>query len=354
MADTIIPRPPADPASFDEFGCNVFDAAPATPDRLAPTVRFRRQVATFDVPMGDGRSLQFWGFKDPDVSGGDRVWPSQTIRVNQGSIVHCELRPMINNHTIHWHGIEPTPMNDGVGHTSFEVKSQYTYQFFASQAGTYFYHCHKNTVLHFEMGMYGLLIVDPPTGPGRLYQALATDDITPLEARDLAYGSEALWVYDDVDPRWHNFDHAAGLCGDDVGLDRFNPQYFLCTGVPSNLSLQDGRTVASVFRNRSALLRILNASYSTLRVTFPFKCYIAEADGRPLRWNPVRGCYSRPKVIEAGQSITLTPAQRRGIIVRHADLVPGTSYEVEAEFLHWVTNQPHPNGRLVTKVNAYR
>ena len=113
--------------------------------------------------MKDGSQLQFWGFKDPNVSGSDSPWPSKTIRVKQGQIFHCEFKPTKGAHTIHWHGIEPTPMNDGVGHTSFEVKSSYTYQWCAHQAGTYLYHCHKNTVLHFEMGMYGVLIVDPVT-----------------------------------------------------------------------------------------------------------------------------------------------------------------------------------------------
>ncbi|WP_119681249.1 multicopper oxidase domain-containing protein [Indioceanicola profundi] len=355
MSDEIIvARPPVDPGAFDEFGCRVYEASPSTPDRLTPTVRFHRQVADFSVTMADGKVLPFWGFKDPNESGGDRIWPSKIIRVNQGSVVHCELKPAKNTHTIHWHGIEPTPMNDGVGHTSFEVKSDYTYQWYASQAGTYFYHCHKNTVLHFEMGMYGMLIVDPPNGPGRLYAHRGADNLFPLEPRDLAYAAEAIWVYDDVDPRWHTLDHSAGICGEDVGLDRFEPKYFLCSGVPHNQTMTNAVTSIHVARNKNVLLRVLNASYSTLKVTFPFRCYIAEADGRPLRWNPAQGDYSQPKVIEAGESIILTTAQRRGIIVRGADLTPSTSYTVRADFLHWVTNQPHSGGQVLTKVNVAR
>ncbi|WP_162937814.1 multicopper oxidase domain-containing protein [Indioceanicola profundi] len=349
--ETIIPRAPADPEAFDEFGCRVFASSPATPDRLTPTVRFHRQVADFSVTMADGKVLPFWGFKDPDDSGGDRTWPSKIIRVNEGSVVHCELKSGKNTHTIHWHGIDPTPMNDGVGHTSFEVKSDYTYQWYASQAGTYFYHCHKNTVLHFEMGMYGMLIVDPPNGPGRLYAARSTDDISPLEPRDLAYAAEAIWIYDDVDPRWHELSHQAGICGEDVGLDRFEPKYFLCSGIPNSRTLTQANTVVNVPRSRTALIRVLNASYSTLHVTFPFPCYIAESDGRPQRWNPTRGDYARPERIEADQPILMTSAQRHGILVRHADVAPGT-YTVRAEFLHWITHRPHAGGQVLTRVNV--
>ena len=153
----------SDPEEYDTFGCHPFENNPATPDRIAQQVFVRRQVSDWNVNMKDGTQLQFWGFKDPDVSGSDSPWPSKTIRVKQGQIFHCEFKPSKGAHTIHWHGIEPTPMNDGVGHTSFEVKSSYTYQWCAHQAGTYLYHCHKNTVLHFEMGMYGVLIIDPVT-----------------------------------------------------------------------------------------------------------------------------------------------------------------------------------------------
>ena len=248
---TTIYRPISDPQEFDTFGCHPFEKNPATPDRIAQQVFLRRQVSDWNVVMKDGSQLQFWGFKDPNISGSDSPWPSMTIRVKQGQIVHCEFRPSKGAHTIHWHGIEPTTMNDGVGHTSFEVDDIYTYQWCAHQAGTYLYHCHKNTVLHFEMGMYGVLIVDPITkspdtkNPNYLY-----DPFTPgstAEAPGITagapYGAELILVFDDVDPVWHKLSHNAGMCGDDVGLDKFNPRYFLINGVHNGITQTDKRTV---------------------------------------------------------------------------------------------------------------
>jgi FtsP/CotA-like multicopper oxidase with cupredoxin domain len=87
--------------------------------------------------------------------------------VSREKIVHALVTAQGNTHTLHFHGIEPTPMNDGVGRDSFELSSSYVYQWQPSFAGTYFYHCHKNTTLHFEMGLFGLLVIDPSTGPGR-------------------------------------------------------------------------------------------------------------------------------------------------------------------------------------------
>jgi hypothetical protein len=64
-------------------------------------------------------------------------------------------------HTIHWHGIEPTPINDGVGHCSMEI-GNYVYQWQPNFTGTYFFHCHRNTMQHFEFGLFSLLPIDPP------------------------------------------------------------------------------------------------------------------------------------------------------------------------------------------------
>jgi hypothetical protein len=97
---------------------------------------------------------------NPATRGGN--YPAAAIRMPRGVIFHAETQGHgPPPHTIHWHGIEPTPMNDGVGHCSMEI-GQYLYQWQPNAIGTYFYHCHRNTVQHFEFGMFGLLIVDPP------------------------------------------------------------------------------------------------------------------------------------------------------------------------------------------------
>ena len=281
-------------------------------------------------------------------------WPSKLIRVKQGQVVHCEMKPAKNTHTIHWHGIEPSPYNDGVGHTSFEVKSQYTYQWCPHQAGTYLYHCHKNTVLHFEMGMYGVLIVDPHRHRDRL----PTRNWPMIHGRgDSAYGiqpgapyaTELILVFDDIDPRWHTIDHNAGMCGDDVGLDRFEPKYFVISGVPNNKTQTDARTAVKAKVGTNVLVRLANASYSRLGVKLPIDAWVVEIDGRPLRYNPGKGSYSKPFKIPANTEFELATAQR------YALWIPGIkagSHSITGTFRHWITNKMHPGGQAIAKIIA--
>lgn len=357
---TTIYRPISDPREFDEFGCHPYENDPATPDRTTRQVLVRRQVSSWDVAMKDGTNVKFWGFRDPDESGGDSTWPSKTIRVKQGQVFHGELKPSKGAHTIHWHGIEPTSMNDGVGHTSFEVKSSYTYQWCAHQAGTYLYHCHKNTVLHFEMGMYGVLIVDPTmkspdaNNPNYLYDPYEPGSAVeaPGITAGAPYGTESILVFDDVDPVWHalgDLDHNAGMCGDDVGLDKFNPVHFLINGVHNGRTQTDRRTVTATTAGKNVLVRLANASYCRLYVTLDVDAWIVEVDGRPLRTNAAKGAFAKPKLLPSGTRLEVAVAQRYALWI--PAIAKGT-YTITGKFHHWITNRRYADGQAIARILA--
>ncbi len=330
------PKNVYNPTFFSAFANDVPFASPVTPDVLSPARAFVRNVFTgLLVPMPNGTGnpipVEFWGFKDPLHPA---TFPSETIRVVEGEIFHCTLNSSGNTHTIHWYGMEPTPMNDGVGNLTFEVDASYTYQLQANSAGTYFYHCHKNTVLHFEMGMYGLLLVDPPNpngtgvplqppypngGPGFVRRG---NEVVP-------YDVEAIWVTDDVDPRWHRLGHDAGFGSGttldpfpSAGLNVFNPQYFLISGVPQpwcgNLPadpLHPG-VAATVRVGETLLVRLISAAYSlNIFQILGLDAEIIAMDGRALGQTPYTQ-YSQPLTISAGTVFELTAAQRFDLLIK--------------------------------------
>ena len=221
-------------------------------------------------------------------------FPAATVRVPRGVVFHGRAAGAPSPHTIHWHGIEPTPLNDGVGHCSMEFGS-YTFQWKPNFIGSYFYHCHRNTVQHFEFGLFGFLIIEPPDAftvndvsrdpaavpifqpsnngtnyprrtaanlakfpqfPGFNSNPLHTPDpagVFPTDphAFTVPYDVEALWVLDDIDSKWHNqfapgdhttFPQHGSIPGvNDLfhqnpggggffAFNNYNPDYFLCTG----------------------------------------------------------------------------------------------------------------------------
>lgn len=325
--------------NFQTFGCNVFQESPPTPDRLTPDISFVRQVVSSgQLTAPNGARLRYWAFEDP-ANPVRTPYPSPLIRVREGEVVHVKLLTAKNQHTIHHHGIEPSTMNDGVGHVSFEVKNEYTYQWKPSNPGTYFYHCHRNTPLHFEMGMFGGIIVDPPEGPGYLYSSPVPN------APNQRYQVERLWVCDDMDIRWHNVigqNHDAGQCGENVGMNRFEPQYFLINGVFNNYTLTDQKVAATARIGETVLLRILNASYSILRVTFQTSVTCVSCDGHRLG----KEAWNAPIVFPANTPIELTSAARLDFLFKATR--PGV-IGVKIEFLHWITRRVQDYGRGVAK-----
>jgi len=312
-----------------------------------------------------------WVIEDPDApSAQQRTFPSRTIRIPQGALVHADVGCQGNTHTIHWHGIEPTPMNDGVGHTSFEVDGHFNYQFQPRQAGTFFYHCHKNTVLHFEMGLYGLLIIDPPDpaapavpvtysvgGPG----FVARFNPLALVSTDHAihYDVEAFWVADSIDSRWHTLGHNAFMqkCDDqhpvdpdtftqDGFLNDFRPDIFVLTGIPRRIndttpfaatdSPLFGSLVAPTVKvGQTLLIRVLNADYIIQRFTLGVDAEVIAMDGHALGVPPFQK-YSNLIPLPSGTPFQLTSAMRWDLIVKPtvAGPIPAT-----VEFINQITGK---------------
>ena len=93
--------------------------------------------------------------------------PGPVLRVTEGQSLKVRVRNLLPEPTtVHWHGV-PVPLGmDGVpGITRPPVESgqEFTYEFVARPAGTYFFHPHVG--LQLDQGLYGILIVDPAT-PG--------------------------------------------------------------------------------------------------------------------------------------------------------------------------------------------
>ena len=317
MAGSLVPidqNRPADLTQAVHYGHNYPEAGPDTPGKVRPDAVFVRKVFNDKLRFSDGADVEYWAFKDPND---DKPFPSTPIRARQGQIIHTVLDAAINVHTIHHHGIEPSTFNDGVPDTSFNVKNQYTYQWRASRAGTFWYHCHRNAPLHVQMGMFGFVVIDPPSGPGLLYVGGPRYDV------------EALWGTYDVDPSWRQYNHAGGeknAIADGTRLNRFRPRYFTVNGVDAGQSLRSPKTTVRARVGQRVLLRHLTGAYFPNVVRFPeaLRPVVHMSDGEPL---------PAPTPLP-GNVLRTTSAERYDLILTPDR--PGT-HTVTYEFRHWLT-----------------
>lgn len=375
---------------------NITDPFP-TPDLIAnPQASLRRsgrrQLEIFAPgDAGANNEIGVWSFRD-DINGDVEIWPAPTIRVAEGQLVHSALNNQHGTHTIHHHGIEPTAVNDGVGHLTMEIGGHfdgvdggtgpgglYTYQWRAAEAGTYFYHCHRNTTLHFELGMYGMLIVDPPAPVGAGIQAPYVDGgpgYTRLANATTRYDKETFWVADDIDISWRNLDKSFGVQELDSptapftggfqnipsgGLNDFEPDFFVVTGVtvgtngvlelPSAAQLERNPALETLYSfirpgilaGQKLLIRALNASYCTTVWRFPVSVdgTVTAIDARTLGYSANGfGSYSEPFRLSdlpsdqfGFRKFELTTAQRWDILI---DTAAVGTHEVLVEFRHWL------------------
>ena len=367
IADWVLASPRPSHVEHEQFATQVamssgqpHEGSPVTEFRQTPDRAFNLKFFNRRMRFPDGAEHLIWSFESP-TSG--RAFPAPLIRVTEGETVHATLKPSKGPHTIHWHGIEPDPRNDGVGHTSFEVTGEYTYQWLpqvsvpgdvnCGTSGTYFYHCHVNTALHVQMGMFGPVIIDPIVDPA--YPVSPGARRASIDGPQYDIATETLLLPYGVEPRWHGLNHAAGLSGEDVGLNRFEPTHFYVLG--GNLA-QPGTPggVATLSQMQAnvkrpgrfpTLLRINNASYFPTRVRFTDHLnqpvVMAEAlghDGRTYRDTSDPAAPSRP-VGAAGNPI-MTSVVAFGAAERYNVLLhPPTAgdFRIHIDWDDWITEK---------------
>ncbi|THF68179.1 copper oxidase [Deinococcus sp. Arct2-2] len=124
---------------------------------------FTLEVHRVQTEIAPGVSVQQWAFGFP---GQPATVPGPELHVKLGEHVRITLHNTHDQpHALHLHGITSLSQEmDGVPHLSHEVLpgQSFTYEFVATEAGTHAYHCHFQTNVHLDMGMYGALIVEDP------------------------------------------------------------------------------------------------------------------------------------------------------------------------------------------------
>ncbi len=116
------------------------------------------------------KTVNFTGKEVQALAINDQI-PGPTLHFKEGDTVTINVyNHLKEGTTIHWHGlIVPWNMDgvEGVSQEPIPPGGVYHYQFTLKQSGTYWYHAH--TGLQEQEGMYGAIIIDPPTPPAYHY-----------------------------------------------------------------------------------------------------------------------------------------------------------------------------------------
>ena len=255
------------------------------PDAVTLTVSDMMTTTT----LSDGRVINAWSFS----AGGsgfnsDRLSPGPVVECLENTPMNLTLSTMMA-HTIHLHGLDVDTINDGVPSTSFYVvggmggvmpapmippaiagypsqASPHTYMFTPRFAGTYMYHCHVDTVLHMEMGMWGTIIVRPADG-----------NRNTVWTGGPQFDKEYIWHLHTYDSSWHTQTQSSPVTA------RYNPDYFMINGFDGGNLLLDVATAVQATAGQRILIRLVNPGYLPARVSLGGLMFqVVSSDGRPL------------------------------------------------------------------------
>lgn len=242
-----------------------------------------------EATLHDGTIIPIWGFISWDSLNVNKL-PSPTLYFSQGDSVHL----LVDNvsemaHTIHLHGLDVNQENDGVPSTSFQIPGYGVgeYHFKVDQPGTFLYHCHVETVIHLQMGMFGAVVVRPKEDANTLY-----DSASPFD-------KEYLWLASEIDASWHD---PVPLNG---AVPAYEPDYFLVNGKSKTQIDNDSSIAIAALPNEKIALRIANMGYGIHTYNFPGSIHVSVigSDGRKFA------------IPENTNTLTVYPGERYALLL---------------------------------------
>lgn len=239
-------------------------------------VELKAEARNVTLPDGAGGTVQIpmWGFFEL-ADTGEEWKPGPTIRVTEGDSLTINLTNSLSEGTSivivgQTAMLTPVSFTDPQGRTrvsSFTAETASggatgVYTWPNLKAGTYLYHSGSHPAKQVQMGLYGVLIVDPIT-PGTAYTPNATNP-------DTAFTSEVVLLYSEIDPALHDPDPGVAQPMNYV------PDYYLINGKP--FAAGDPAVPAGNVGD-NVLIRFVNAGLKTHVPTLlnsPYMSVIAE------------------------------------------------------------------------------
>ncbi|BAL93152.1 putative multicopper oxidase [Actinoplanes missouriensis 431] len=151
---------PASAAGHDHHGIDI--ATLTGPRQGSPDVTFTLVAAHGKIKLTSGTEI------DGLTLNGSS--PGPVLRARQGQLVEVTLinTDVTEGVTLHWHGVDVPNAEDGVpGLTQDAVRpgGRHVYRFVPDRSGTFWYHTHRDSTENVARGLFGALLIDPPSGP---------------------------------------------------------------------------------------------------------------------------------------------------------------------------------------------
>ncbi len=224
----------------------------------------------------------------PEPYGETAAWcyngrvPGPKLRVRRGERLRVAVENgLLEDTGLHWHGVRLPNAMDGVpGVTQAPIRpgESFTYEFDAIDAGTFWYHAHRNSLEQVGRGLYGPLIVE--------------------EEEPVRVDRELVWMLDD----WR-FTKTAGIAEGFDSLHDMSHAGRLGNAVTVNGAMPETVAVRQGERIRLRLVNAANARVFALHFR-QLRPLVIALDGQPVA----------PHEPEGG-AVTLGPGMRADLIL---------------------------------------